>query len=176
MSNMGFESALNDLGIGFERTSVGDKYVARRMEEIGAKVGGEQSGHLIFSDWTPTGDGLLTAIQLLRVLRLSGCAASELPPVFENWPQLLVNIGISDKDAWKEATDLHSFIEDKQRELNGGRVVVRPSGTQPMIRVMVESKERQLRDDVTEEIVSRVVQELNGTVHGRVDLTNALGD
>jgi phosphoglucosamine mutase len=176
MSNMGFERALDELGIGFERTSVGDKYVARRMEEIGAKVGGEQSGHLIFSEWTPTGDGLLTAIQMLRVLRLSGCAASELPPVFDNWPQLLVNIGISNKDAWKEATALHSFIEEKQRELNGGRVVVRPSGTQPMIRVMVESREQELRDSVTEEIVSRVVQDLNGTVHGRVDLTNALGD
>src|SRR5688572_13614309 len=125
MSNMGFETALNDLGITFERTSVGDKYVARRMHEIGAKIGGEQSGHLIFSEWTPTGDGLLTAIQLLRVLRLSGCAASELPPVFENWPQILVNIGISDNNAWKEAVSLHSFIEGKQTDLEGGRIVVR---------------------------------------------------
>ena len=176
MSNMGFEKALNDLGIGFERTNVGDKYVARRMEEIGAKVGGEQSGHLIFSDWTPTGDGLLTAVQLLRVLRLSGCAASELPPVFENWPQMLVNIGLSDKEAWKEAVSLHSFIEEKQTELAGGRVVVRPSGTQPMIRVMVEAADRNRRDTVTEEIVDRIVSELGGEIHGRVDLTNALGD
>lgn len=176
MSNLGFEAALEDIGIAFERTPVGDKYVARRMEEMGAKIGGEQSGHLIFSEWTPTGDGLLTAIQMLRVLRLSGAAVSELPPVFENWPQLLVNIGISDKDAWKEAVSLHSFISDKQHELNGGRVVVRPSGTQPMIRVMVESKDRAARDTVAEEIVSRVVSELGGHVEGRVDLTNALGD
>ena len=176
MSNMGFEEALNDLGIAFERTSVGDKYVARRMHETGAKIGGEQSGHLIFSEWAPTGDGLLTAVQMLRVLRLSGCAASELPPVFENWPQMLVNIGISDKDAWREAVSLHSFIESKQTDLDGGRIVVRPSGTQPMIRVMVESKNREMRDSVTEEIVSKVVSELGGQVHGRVDLTNALGD
>jgi phosphoglucosamine mutase len=176
MSNMGFENALNSIGIAFERTSVGDKYVARRMQEIGAKIGGEQSGHLIFSAWTPTGDGLLTAVQMLRVLRLSGCAASELPPVFENWPQLLVNIGISDKDAWREAVSLHEFIKDKQTDLDGGRVVVRPSGTQPMIRVMVESKDREKRDMVAEQIVSRVVSELGGHVEGRVDLTNALGD
>jgi phosphoglucosamine mutase len=176
MSNMGFEKALIDLGINFERTAVGDKYVARRMEEIGAKVGGEQSGHLIFSEWTPTGDGLLTAVQLLRVLRLSGCAASELPPVFENWPQMLVNIGLTDKEAWKEAASLHSLVDDKQAELRGGRIVVRPSGTQPMIRVMVEAQDRVTRDAVTEEIVSKIVSELGGEIHGRVDLTNALGD
>jgi len=176
MSNMGFENALKELHIRFERTRVGDKYVARKMEEIGARIGGEQSGHLIFSEWTPTGDGLLTAIQMLRVLRLSGCAVSELPPVFDNWPQLLVNIGITGKEAWIDAESLHSFIESKQAELDGGRIVVRPSGTQPMIRVMVESKDRENRDLVTEEIVSRVVSELGGEVHGRVDLTNALGD
>ena len=176
MSNMGFEKSLQELGISFERTGVGDKYVARRMNEIGAKIGGEQSGHLIFSEWTPTGDGLLTAIQLLRVLRLSGCAASELPPIFENWPQLLVNIGISDKNAWTEAVSLHSFISDMERDLDGGRVVVRPSGTQPMIRVMVESRDRARRDVVADAIVSRVVADLGGHVEGRVDLTNALGD
>lgn len=176
MSNMGFEKSLQELGIGFERTNVGDKYVARRMDEIGAKVGGEQSGHIIFSELTPTGDGLLTAIQMLRVLRLSGCAASELPPVFENWPQLLVNIGISDREAWNAASSLQDFVAAKQDDLDGGRVVVRPSGTQPMIRVMVESKDRERRDRVTDEIVSRVVSELGGEIHGRVDLTNALGD
>jgi len=176
MSNMGFEMSLQDLGISFERTNVGDKHVARRMEETGAKIGGEQSGHLIFSEWTPTGDGLLTAIQMLRVLRQSGCAPSELPPVFENWPQLLVNIGISDRNAWKEATSLHAFIEESEAELGKGRVVVRPSGTQPMIRVMVESNDRVKRDKVADAIVARVVSELRGVVHGRVDLTNALGD
>lgn len=176
MSNMGFEKALQELGIDFERTPVGDKYVARRMDEIGAKVGGEQSGHLIFSEWTPTGDGLLTAIQLLRVLRLSGCAASELAPVFENWPQLLVNIGLSDKEVWKQAGSLHSFIDEKQHELDGGRIVVRPSGTQPMIRVMVEAQSRERRDAVADAIVNEIVSQLGGEVHGRVDLTNALGD
>lgn len=176
MSNMGFEAALNELGIRFERTAVGDKYVARRMDEVGAKIGGEQSGHLIFSEWTPTGDGLLTAIQMLRVLRLSGAAVSELPPLFENWPQLLVNIGISDKAAWTEAISLHSFIDDKQAELAGGRILVRPSGTQPMLRVMVESPNRGQRDMVASAIVDRVVADLGGHVEGSVDLTNALGD
>lgn len=176
MSNMGFEAALADLGIAFERTAVGDKYVARRMAEINARIGGEQSGHLIFSEWTPTGDGLLTAIQLLRVLRLSGAALSELPPVFENWPQMLVNIGLSDRELWHQAGALHDFIDDKQRDLDGGRVVVRPSGTQPMIRVMVEAADRRLRDAVTAEIVDKIVSELGGEIHGRVDLTNALGD
>jgi phosphoglucosamine mutase len=176
MSNMGFENSLQDLGIKFERTQVGDKYVARRMEEIRAPIGGEQSGHLIFSEWTPTGDGLLTAIQMLRVLRLSGSALSELPPLFDNWPQLMVNVGIPDRNAWKEAVKLHSFIDEKQNELSGGRVVVRPSGTQPMIRVMVEARDARERDAVADAIVERIKVELGGKVHGRVDLTNALGD
>src|SRR5205085_2420856 len=89
MSNMGFERKLSENGIKLERTPVGDRYVAEKMKETGAKVGGEQSGHIIFSDLTPTGDGLLTALQLLRVLRKSGLAASELPPQFKNWPQTL---------------------------------------------------------------------------------------
>ncbi|MGI8923149.1 MAG: phosphoglucosamine mutase [Fimbriimonadales bacterium] len=177
MSNMGFERALEGLGITLERTGVGDRYVAERMAETGAKVGGEQSGHIIFSDLTPTGDGLLTALQLLRVLRKSGCAASELPPVFENWPQLLVNVRVPDRKVWQEAVEIHNLVAMRSGEFGErGRIVVRPSGTQPMIRVMVEAEDSVQRDTVADEIVSRVQRDLGGQVQGRVDLTHALGD
>lgn len=177
MSNMGFERALQDLGIKLERTQVGDRYVAQRMAETGAKIGGEQSGHIIFSDLTPTGDGLLTALQLVRIMKLSGAAASELPPVFQNWPQLLVNVRVADKNSWANAKDLQNLAAERGRELNGsGRVIVRPSGTQPMIRVMVEANDAVRRDAIANEIVGGIERELGGSVVGRVDLTHALGD
>ena len=177
MSNMGFENVLAESGIKLERTPVGDRYVAEKMKEIGAKVGGEQSGHIIFSDLTPTGDGLLTALQLLRVLRKSGLAASELPPRFRNWPQLLVNIKVHDRKQWDGAADIKKFIESRASELgNSGRINVRPSGTQPMLRIMVEADCESKRDEIAESIVKIVQERLGGEVQSRVDLTNALGD
>jgi phosphoglucosamine mutase len=177
MSNMGFEHALADKGIHLERTNVGDRYVAQRMAETGAKVGGEQSGHIIFGDLAPTGDGLLTAIELLRVMQKSGCAASELPPVFENWPQLLINVRVRDRREWESAENVKSLIEKQAQSLGArGRINVRPSGTQPVIRVMVEASEASERDRVASEIVAAIERELGGQVQGRVDLTHALGD
>jgi len=177
MSNMGFEKALGDLGVTLERTNVGDRYVVERMAETGAKVGGEQSGHIVFSELTPTGDGLLTALQLLRVIRKSGCAASELPPIFDNWPQLLVNVRVPDRAVWKEAAEMHAFVAKLHDSFGAdGRIVVRPSGTQPMIRVMVEARDGAARDEAADAIVRRITTELGGTVQSRVDLTHALGD
>lgn len=177
MSNMGFELALNELGVRLERSAVGDKHVAEKMAETGAKIGGEQSGHIIFSELAPTGDGLLTALQFLRILKKSGVAASELPPRFENWPQLLVNVRVGDKRAWPEAVEIHEFIEGNARKLGrSGRINVRPSGTQPMIRVMVEAKDANRRDEMANAIVRLLEDKLNGVVQSRVDLTNALGD
>jgi phosphoglucosamine mutase len=114
---------------------------------------------------------------MLRVMQKSGCAASELPPVFDNWPQLLVNVRVQDAKQWKQAAGIHSAIEDAERRLGGrGRVVVRPSGTQPMIRVMVEAQSAEERDSAAEEIVGLIERELGGNIQGRVDLTHALGD
>lgn len=177
MSNMGFENALRELGINLERVSVGDRNVSQKLQELGAKIGGEQSGHIVFSDFSPTGDGLLTAIQLLKVMRLTGCAASELSPRFENWPQVLVNIQVKDRNAWKSNSDISDSIKSGTDTLaNTGRVLVRASGTQPMIRVMVEAKSEWERDKVADVIVSSFIDHAGGEIKSRTDLTHALGD
>jgi phosphoglucosamine mutase len=177
MSNLGFERALLERGITLERTPVGDRHVADRMKQTGAKIGGEQSGHIIFGDHSPTGDGLLTAIQLLNVLKKSVARASELEPAFDNWPQVMINVRIADRNGWDECEAVTAAIQRAEASLDGtGRVVVRASGTQPMIRVMVEAQGEAERDAQAEAIVSVIEAELGGTRQSRVDLTNALGD
>jgi phosphoglucosamine mutase len=175
MSNGGFASYMDSRGIQLERTPVGDKYVAQRIDATGALVGGEQSGHIIFPRRGPTGDGLVTMLELLRVLKREGRPASAFYDDYEPWPQLLVNVGVASTEGWKEKVALE--MEQGERELQGrGRLLVRPSGTQPMIRVMVEADEYELRDRVAERIVAAMERELAGHVHGKVDLTHALGD
>jgi phosphoglucosamine mutase len=177
MSNLAFEEALERDGYTLERTAVGDRNVAERMKAIGAKIGGEQSGHIILADYSPTGDGLLTAVMMLRVLKQSGVSASQLQPVYENRPQLLINARVEKKDAWRKSDRIRKAIAHGDEEVRGtGRVLVRPSGTQPVIRIMVEAADRALRDRVAEEILAAVLQELGGEVAARVELTNALGD
>jgi phosphoglucosamine mutase len=175
MSNGGFEAYLSSQGIRLERTPVGDKYVAQRLSDTGALVGGEQSGHIIFPRHGPTGDGLATMLEFLRVLRRSGRRASEFYEDYEPWPQLMVNVHVSSTQGWKEA--LADELSAGEALLAGrGRVVVRPSGTQPVIRVMVEADEFGLRDEVADSLVKALEEKMGGEVHGRVDLTYALGD
>jgi len=175
MSNGGFDAYMTSRNITLERTPVGDKYVAQKIKETGALVGGEQSGHIIFPRRGPTGDGLVTMLELLRVLKREGRAASSFYDDYEPWPQVMINIGVSSTDQWKKK--ISAELEHADVALLGrGRVVVRPSGTQPVIRVMVEADEYELRDQVAEAIVEAMVRELGGEVHGRVDLTYALGD
>ncbi|MCW5947391.1 MAG: phosphoglucosamine mutase [Fimbriimonadales bacterium] len=177
MSNLGFESALRSHGIAFERTPVGDRNVAERMRELGAKIGGEQSGHIIFGEMAPTGDGLLTMVQMLAILKRSNKPCSELPPLFDNWPQAMVNIMVDRKDGWDENPEINRAIRAAEEATRGsGRVVVRASGTQPMIRVMVEAREAVLRDQVLESVVESIETQLSGTAGRRIELTNALGD
>lgn len=177
MSNLAFEEALEKDGYSLERTAVGDRNVAERMTALGAKIGGEQSGHIIFSDHSPTGDGLLTAVMMLRVLKESGLPASQLPPVYENRPQVLINARVEKKDGWRQSDRIRKAIAHGDEEVRGtGRVLVRPSGTQPVIRIMVEATDRALRDKVADDILGAVLEELGGEVAGRVELTNALGD
>ncbi|MFW5697024.1 MAG: phosphoglucosamine mutase, partial [Fimbriimonadaceae bacterium] len=177
MSNGGFEQYLGMLGLNLHRTPVGDKHVAARMHETGAAVGGEQSGHLIFSERGVTGDGLVTALELLRVIRLSGKSATELFDAYENWPQVLVNVNVERKEGWQENAAVQSAINDSDQELAGqGRVLVRASGTQPMIRVMVEASQIEARDRCADRIVDTLLSELGGDVSSKVDLTHALGD
>ena len=177
MSNGGFERYLTQQGITLERTPVGDKYVAQRIEQTGALIGGEQSGHVIFPRRGPTGDGLVTMLEFLRVLKTESQPASHYSEEYEPWPQLLVNVSVAEMDGWKDKDGVAGALENADKRLGSdGRVVVRPSGTQPMIRVMVEALDSAARDEVAASIVSAMEEELGGKIYSRVDLTHALGD
>ena len=177
MSNGGFEAYLREQGIGLDRAPVGDKYVSERIEATGAKIGGEQSGHIVFPERGPTGDGLVTMLEVLKVLRETGADSTAFSQAYAPWPQLLVNVGVSSTDAWREAASVMEKIAQGEARLAGqGRVVVRASGTQPMVRVMVEAADAGLRDLVADEIVAAMQRDLGGHVHAKVDLTHALGD
>lgn len=177
MSNGGFESYLTSTGIKLERTPVGDKYVSQRITETGALVGGEQSGHIVFPRRGPTGDGLVTMLELLRVLRTEGRPASAFYDDYEPWPQILINLTVDRMEGWKEVPGVADALSSAESSLTGkGRIVVRPSGTQPMIRVMVEASEWDLRDTVAQSVVDAFSRELGGRVYSKVDLTHALGD
>lgn len=177
MSNMGVEAYLKSLGITLERAPVGDKYVSERIQATGAKIGGEQSGHIIFPQHGPTGDGLATMLEFLRVLRDRECLASAVTGAFDNWPQLLVNVQIDERDGWSDRAGVKAALAEATAQIgNRGRVNVRASGTQPMIRVMVEADSYELRDREAERILAAMASELGGRVYSRVDLTHALGD
>lgn len=175
MSNGGFESYVTSLGIQLERTPVGDKYVAQRITDTNARIGGEQSGHIIFPEYGPTGDGLMTMLQLLRVLKVEGRKASEFYDDYQPWPQVMINLAVAATTGWQDKLAEDLAWADAQLG-SQGRVVVRPSGTQPVVRVMVEADDYALRDAVADRLVSAVERELSGHVEGRVDLTYALGD
>jgi phosphoglucosamine mutase len=177
MSNGGFASYAESNGITLARADVGDKYVSRMMDELGAKIGGEQSGHIIFSERGPTGDGLITALELLRVLKLSGRDASSFYDEFENFPQLLVNVTVGDKTGWDTREAIVSAIAEAQNLLApAGRLNVRASGTQPMIRVMGESPDMAQTQTAVDLVANALISELGGSIYSRVDLTHALGD
>ncbi|HWA82168.1 MAG TPA: phosphoglucosamine mutase [Fimbriimonadaceae bacterium] len=177
MSNGGFEHYMALRGIKLERTPVGDKYVAQKIAETGAQIGGEQSGHIIFPAHGPTGDGLVTMLELLRVLRTEGRPASSYYDEYEPWPQVLVNIEVEDRETWSHNLAVREVLEASAKTLEGrGRVNVRASGTQPMIRVMVEADSYDARDSVLHDIVEVLQREVGGKIYGKVDLTYDLGD
>ncbi len=156
MSNLGLERYLNGLGLNLERTSVGDRYVMQRMREAGFNLGGEQSGHLILSDFSTTGDGLIAALQVLAVLVESGKPMSALGRQFEPVPQLLENVRFAGGKPL-EAKAVKEAIADGEAQLNGaGRIVVRASGTEPLIRIMAEGDDPALVSKVVKSIVSAV--------------------
>ena len=152
MSNLGLERYLSGIGLSLERTKVGDRYVLERMKEGGFNLGGEQSGHMILLDHATTGDGTIAALRVLAGLVRSGKPASELLHLFDPVPQLLKNVRY-DGGAPLEDANVKAVIADAEVELaGGGRLVIRPSGTEPVIRVMAEG------DDETqvEAIVDRI--------------------
>ena len=156
MSNLGLERFLQARGLKLERTQVGDRYVMARMREGGFNLGGEQSGHVILSDFSTTGDGLMAALQVLAVLKETGKPMSALARQFEPAPQILQNVRFASGKPLENA-QVKSAIADAEQRLNGsGRIVVRASGTEPLIRIMAEG------DD--EALVAQVVKEIAGAV------------
>jgi phosphoglucosamine mutase len=156
MSNLGLERLMGDNGLKLERTSVGDRYVMARMREGGFNLGGEQSGHVILSDFSTTGDGLIAALQVLAVMIESGKPMSALGRQFEPVPQLLENVRFAGGKPLEHKT-VKEAIADGESQLNGsGRIVVRPSGTEPLIRIMAEGDDPALVKKVVKSIVSAV--------------------
>ena len=140
MSNMGFYKALEENEMKSVKTAVGDRYVVEEMRTNGYNVGVEQSGHIVFLDYNTTGDGLLTGIQLVNIMKATGKKLSELAAEMTIFPQRLVNVRVTDKHAVTQNEKVAAVISTVEAEMAGnGRVLVRPSGTEPLVRVMVEA-------------------------------------
>jgi phosphoglucosamine mutase len=159
MSNLGLYKALDKKGIQYEKTAVGDKYVYENMMANGHSIGGEQSGHIIFSKHATTGDGILTSLKIMEVILESKASLSELLKEIVIFPQLLVNVKVHDKKAVKDDKAVQAMIDVVEKELGSdGRVLVRESGTEPLIRVMVEAKSEEICKQQTDKII-QVLQE-----------------
>jgi phosphoglucosamine mutase len=161
MSNLGLERALEQNGIGLIRTPVGDKYVLEEMLKRGAALGGEQSGHVIFSEYATTGDGILTALRILEIVRDSGKPLGELASAVQTFPQKLVNIRVKVKRPIEELEAVQGEIRAAESEFRAsGRVLVRFSGTEPLARVMVEAESQEQVEKWTSRIAHAIRQEL----------------
>ncbi|HLJ57793.1 MAG TPA: phosphoglucosamine mutase [Chthonomonadaceae bacterium] len=161
MSNVGLEQALAADGIRLHRTDVGDRYVAEAMDRLGAAVGGEQSGHILLPELTPTGDGLVTALHVLRVMRATGRTLSELASVVTSCPQLLKSVRVRSKVGWREDEAIRGAIARGQERLGSAEwLSVRASGTEPLIRVMAQGTD--------EAMVHSVVNDICGIIEARL--------
>lgn len=163
MSNMGFENYLKENGIELLRANVGDRYVLEKMIEHDVAIGGEQSGHIILLQYATTGDGVLTSLKLVEALRDEKKYLDEMVGDIKDWPQKLVNVVVdnSKKNIWNQNKNITDFIAQKEQEMEGlGRVLVRTSGTEPLVRVMVEGKEMDMVERVVNEIAEVVKKEL----------------
>lgn len=157
MTNMGLEVAFKELGIEFVRASVGDKYVLEKLAETGGKFGGETSGHLICLDHATTGDGLTAAVQILKILKESKSTLNALKKGFNKFPQLIVNVKVKQKEKAISHPKTQAALLDCQNQLGtSGRIVLRPSGTEPVIRVMVEAENAGLTSKLANEIADTI--------------------
>ncbi|NLK98484.1 MAG: phosphoglucosamine mutase [Epulopiscium sp.] len=164
MSNLGLFIMAEKNGLNIEKTKVGDRYVLEEMLKDNYKLGGEQSGHIIFLDYNTTGDGILTALQLLSVMKKTGKKLSELASVMEVLPQVLVNAKVSNdkKYSYLENEKIKKAIEELEAKFAGeGRVLIRPSGTEPLVRVMIEGKDEKVLKDEAEKLAELIKAELN---------------
>ncbi|MEW6553343.1 MAG: phosphoglucosamine mutase [Actinomycetota bacterium] len=160
MTNLGFHRAMQREGIEVMVTQVGDRYVLEMMLQEGLNLGGEQSGHIIFGDHATTGDGLLTALQLLEALIRSGEPLSSLSGIMQRVPQLLINVGVRDREAALESPAVVRAVREwEERLAEEGRVLLRPSGTEPVVRVMVEATDPELAREAAETLASLIEKE-----------------
>ncbi len=159
MSNMGLYKALDALGIGYEKTAVGDKYVAENMRQNGHLIGGEQSGHIIFGRLANTGDGILTAIKVMEAITESKMTLGELAAPMVMYPQKLKNVVVTDKDETLACEEVKAAVKAVEEELGeNGRVVLRKSGTEPLLRVMVEATSQELCEEKVDQIIDAMRQ------------------
>lgn len=156
MSNLGFEHFLKGLGLDLVRTNVGDRHVVEHMRLNGFNLGGEQSGHIILSDYSTTGDGLIAALQILAVFRNSDQLASEVCRVFDPLPQLLKSVKIQESTQWKTASVKRAIAAGEKKLENTGRILIRPSGTELLVRVMAEGENSILISQIVDDIVSEI--------------------
>ena len=161
MSNLGFHKAVEEIGLKDVVTQVGDRYVVEEMRKNDYNFGGEQSGHMIFLDYNTTGDGMLSGIQLLNVMKQTGKKLSELADEVTIYPQKLVNIRVTDKNGAMEVPEIKVVVEQAEAEMNGvGRILVRPSGTEPLLRVMAEAPTQEKVDYYVDKIAEVVRAEI----------------
>ncbi len=157
MSNMGLKIALKEKGIKTLETKVGDRYVIEGMKESGAVLGGEQSGHIVFGLDNTTGDGILSSLKLLQIVKQSRKTLAELADEMEQYPQILINVRVKDKNGWEEKAEIRQAIETAQEELaDTGRILVRASGTENLLRVMVEGKQQEQIERLAHQIADVV--------------------
>ncbi|WP_314040416.1 phosphoglucosamine mutase [Slackia exigua] len=161
MANLGFVRAMEDLGIAVKQTKVGDRYVLEEMLAGGFALGGEQSGHMILLDYNSTGDGLMTACQFLCAVRRSGCTVEDAIAIMKRFPQTLVNVRVRDKHALEGCAPVRDAVAAAEARMGSdGRVLVRTSGTEPVVRVMVEASTAELARDCAASIAEVVEREL----------------
>lgn len=161
MSNLGFYKALEEYGMTSIKTDVGDRYVVEEMRKGDFNFGGEQSGHIVFLDYNTTGDGLLTGLQLVNIMKATGRTLSDLASEMSIYPQQLVNVRVTDKHAVTVNTKVANVIAEVEKEMDGdGRVLVRPSGTESLVRVMVEATTKEDCKRYVDRIVEVVQEEM----------------
>lgn len=161
-SNLGLKESLAEVGAELSVTKNGDRYVLKEMLENDYNLGGEKSGHIIFSDYNTTGDGILTAVKISSIIIKENKALSELKEVMSYWPQILANVQVTQKEGWEKNSKISTKVNDAETEIaDGGRVFIRASGTEPLIRVMLEGKDKDLLHKWKEKLTKVITNELN---------------
>lgn len=161
MTNLGFMKVMREKGIEVIKTKVGDRYVLEEMINIGANLGGEQSGHVIFLDDSPAGDGLITGLHLIDILNRKSIPMSAISGIMERMPQVLLNVTVAQKEHLNENERIWKLVRNEEELLGeNGRILVRPSGTEPLVRVMVEAEDSDKANQIAETIAEVVEQEL----------------